>query len=86
MPEDVLGEPEGVLFWKVHAPVLYDGLKLPDGCVYHPDHRLRLTQYLPALGLREPAYTVQPSPVLRQQLYKVSDTHGPRLYRPETFR
>src|SRR3712207_8528471 len=41
------------LFGKVDPPVSEDRLELPDSRVCHPDHRLRLSQGLLALHIRE---------------------------------
>jgi hypothetical protein len=79
--KDVLGEAYGVFFGKVDPPVSEDRLKLLDGRIRHPDHRLRLSQSLLALLIREALTPLQPILVFLEAVYEVPDTHGAGLYR-----
>src|SRR5215212_3376198 len=82
--EDILGEPYGVLFGEVYSTVIEYGLKLLDGRVGHPDHRLGLPQGLIAFRVGERGTGLQSPPVLFEILYEVPDTHGAGLYRFRT--
>ena len=79
--EEVLGEAHGVLFGKVDPPIYEDRLEFLNGRVRHPNHRLRLSQGLLALRIREALAPAQPVLMLLEIPYKVPDTHGAGLYR-----
>jgi hypothetical protein len=79
--EDILGEAYGVLLGKVDPAVSEDRLKLLDGRIRHPDHRLRLPQSLLAFLVREAMAPLRPVLVFLEAVYEVPDTHGARLYR-----
>src|SRR3712207_9585005 len=69
------------LFGKLSPPVSEDRLELPDSRVCHPDHRLRLSQGLLALHIREFGTALEALLMLLEILNEVPDTHGPGLYR-----
>jgi hypothetical protein len=79
--EDILGEAYGVLLGKVDPAVSEDRLKLLDGRIRHPDHRLRLPQSLLAFLVREAMAPLRPVLVFLEAVYEVPDTHGAALYR-----
>jgi hypothetical protein len=70
-----------VLFGKVDPPVSEDRVKLLDGRISHPDHRLRLPQSLLAFLVRKTLAPLQPVLVFLEAAYEVPDTHGAKLYR-----